>query len=141
MKAFRQAAILEIVDHEAIPSQEALRQRLLGRGIDVTQATLSRDLKELALVKRAADGAYQRPGVDRATQRAGSEAPLRRAVEDYLQKVDAVRELIVLRTGPGQAHALAVAFDRHPGDGVVGTIAGDDTILIIARMYAFADGT
>jgi transcriptional regulator of arginine metabolism len=140
MKAFRQAAILEIVDRDAVASQEALRKRLLARGIDVTQATLSRDLKELALVKRAADGAYQRPGVDRGAPKAGSEAPLRRAVEDYLQKVDAVRELIVLRTGPGQAHALAIAFDRHPTDGVVGTIAGDDTILVIARSPKHAAG-
>ena len=133
MKAYRQAAILEIVDRDAVHSQEALRQRLVGRGIDVTQATLSRDLKELALVKRASDGAYQRPGIDRSPQKAGSDAPLRRAIEDYLQRVDIVRELIVLRTGPGQAHALAIAFDRHPTDGVVGTIAGDDTILVIAR--------
>jgi transcriptional regulator of arginine metabolism len=132
MKAFRQAAILELVDREAVLSQEALRRKLRGRGIDATQATISRDLKELGLLKRAADGAYQRADRD-GPPAAGTEQALRRAVSEYLSRVSRVRELIVLRTGPGQAHALAVAIDRHPAESVVGTIAGDDTILVIAR--------
>ena len=132
MKAFRQAAILDVVDREAVISQEALRRKLRSRGIDATQATISRDLKELGLLKRAADGAYQR--ADRGAPPApGGEQALRRAVSEYLSRVSRVRELVVLRTGPGQAHALAAAIDRHPGDAVVGTIAGDDTILVIAR--------
>jgi transcriptional regulator of arginine metabolism len=132
MKAFRQAAILDVVDRDAIASQDELRRRLRARGIDATQATISRDLKELGLLKRTADGAYQR--ADRETPAApGSEPALRRAIAEYLNRVERVRELVVLRTGPGQAHALAVAIDRHPADAVVGTIAGDDTILVIAR--------
>src|SRR5687767_7123596 len=62
MKAQRQRAIVEVVEREAIWSQDLLGQRLRARGFDVTQATLSRDIKELGLVKRASDGAYQRPG-------------------------------------------------------------------------------
>ena len=61
------------------------------------------------------------------------EQALKRAVAEYLSRVACVRELVVLRTGPGQAHALAVAIDRLPPEAVVGTIAGDDTILVIAR--------
>ena len=64
MKSKRQAAILEIVDREAITSQEQLRDRLRERGIDATQATLSRDVRDLALIKRAADGAYRRAGAE-----------------------------------------------------------------------------
>jgi transcriptional regulator of arginine metabolism len=132
MKAFRQAAILDVVDREAVASQDVLRRRLRARGIDATQATISRDLKELGLLKRAADGAYQRAERD-APAAPGGEQALRRAVAEYLSRIDRVRELVVLRTGPGQAHALAVAIDRHPGEAVVGTIAGDDTILVITR--------
>ena len=64
MKARRQAVIVELVDREPLHSQEELRRRLHQRGFDATQATISRDIKELGLVKRAGDGAYQRPGVD-----------------------------------------------------------------------------
>ena len=69
MKSWRQAQILEVVDQEPVTSQESLRQRLLGRGIGSTQATISRDLKELGLVKRAGDGAYVRPGSSEPTGR------------------------------------------------------------------------
>ena len=66
MKSWRQSQILDVIDHDAVASQEELRQRLRSRGIDATQATISRDLKQLGLVKRAGDGAYVRPGAERA---------------------------------------------------------------------------
>jgi transcriptional regulator of arginine metabolism len=139
MKAFRQAAILEIVDREPLASQDALRQRLQGRGIHATQATISRDLKELGLVKRSADGAYQVPDRDAVlTHASNGDGALRRAVTEYLQRADAVAHIIVVRTGPGQAHALAIALDRHPLAGIVGTLAGDDTILVVARTPRIA---
>jgi transcriptional regulator of arginine metabolism len=133
MKAFRQAAILQVVDRHAVSSQEALRRRLRARGIDATQATISRDLKELGLVKRSADGAYQRPDRETPATGAASDAAIRRAAAEYLQRAEAVGHLIVVRTGPGQAHPLAIAIDRHPLAGIAGTIAGDDTILVVAR--------
>ena len=68
MKARRQSAILDVVEHEAVRSQEQLRQRLSSRGFDVTQATLSRDIKELGLLKRSSDGAYQPSGADSTSQ-------------------------------------------------------------------------
>lgn len=137
MKAYRQAAILALVEQEPLASQDALRQRLRARGIHATQATISRDLKELGLVKRSADGAYQ--VLEREPQApAGGDAALRRAVAEYLQRAEAVAHTVVVRTGPGQAHVLAVAIDRHPLPGLVGTIAGDDTILVIARNHRTA---
>jgi len=134
MKQFRQSAILEIIDREAIASQEVLRQRLEHRGIEATQATISRDLKQLGLVKRAADGAYQRPGftLPGATP-ARADGALRRAVGEFLRRARRVDQLVVLRTDPGQAQMLALAIDRADLPEVVGTIAGDDTILAIAQ--------
>jgi len=132
MKARRQALILEMIDREPLHSQELLVRRLQQRGFDVTQATISRDIKELGLVKRAGDGAYQR---------AGAEAPdpeialtsLERAAGEFLRQVDRVQQLVVIRTGRGQAQALAEALDRARLQEAVGTIAGDDTILVVAR--------
>ncbi len=138
MKAFRQAAILEIVEREPLASQDALRQRLRARGILATQATISRDLKELGLVKRSADGAYQRPDRDAPAPPAAGDAALRRAAVEYLQRAEAVAHTVVVRTGPGQAHPLAIALDRHQLPGVAGTIAGDDTILVVARSARVA---
>lgn len=135
MKPYRQAAILELVDREPVQSQEALRARLRARGIDVTQATLSRDIKELGLVKQAADGAYRRPGSATPVVGAGNEQVLRRAVAEYLRGVDRSQQLIVLRTDAGQAQPLAIALDRARVADIVGTIAGDDTILVVARDH------
>ncbi len=132
MKGRRQAALLELVDREALHSQEQLRRRLLQRGFEATQATISRDIKELGLVKRAGDGAYQRPGVE-APNPETALAALERATAEYLRRVDRVQQLVVIRTGVGQAQPLALALDRAQLPETVGTIAGDDTILVVAR--------
>ena len=132
MKARRQALILDIVDHEPLHSQEQLRRRLHHHGFDATQATISRDIKELGLVKRAGDGAYQRPGVD-TTNPATALAALERAAAEFLRRVERVQQLVVIRTGVGQAQPLAIAIDRAQLPEAVGTIGGDDTILVIAR--------
>jgi transcriptional regulator of arginine metabolism len=132
MKARRQAAILELVDREALHSQELLRRRLRQRGFEATQATISRDIKELALVKRAGDGAYQRAGVD-STSPETAMAALERAAEEFLRRVERVQQLVVIRTGAGQAQPLALALDRAQLPEAVGTIGGDDTILVVAR--------
>jgi len=130
MKAFRQSIVLDLVDREAISSQEQLRRRLHGRGVAVTQATLSRDIKELGLVKRAADGAYSRPGPGGGGARV-HDAQLKRTVVEYLRRVARVQQLLVLRTDPGQAQVLGIAIDRALVPEVVGTIAGDDTVLVV----------
>jgi transcriptional regulator of arginine metabolism len=135
MKAFRQGIVLELIDQEPVYSQEQLRERLRQRGIDVTQATLSRDIRDLGLVKAAADGAYKRPLVgDNAVPSASdAEAVLRRVVEGSLKRYDVVQQLVVLRTESAQAPPLAEAIDRARLPEVVGTIGGENTILVICR--------
>ena len=139
MKSYRQSAILEVVDAEAITSQEQLRERLRGRGIEATQATLSRDIRDLGLIKRAADGAYRRANADGRPQ-IDPEVECRTAVDDYLRRYDVVDQLVVLKTDTGQAQPLAVAIDRAALPEIVGTIAGDDTILVICRSAPDAAG-
>jgi transcriptional regulator of arginine metabolism len=138
MKASRQSAILEIVDTESVTSQEQLRERLRGRSIDATQATISRDIRDLGLVKRAADGAYRRPGAGVTEAGGGAEAALPPVVRDYLREREAVQQLLVLKTDVGDAQPLALAIDRARMKEIVGTIAGDDTILVICRTAAEA---
>jgi transcriptional regulator of arginine metabolism len=137
MKSHRQAAILEIIEREAIASQEQLRDRLRARGIEATQATISRDVRDLRLIKRPVDGAYRRGGTNAEAHRDPG-VRLRTAVDDYLRRHEVVEQLIVLRTDAGQAQPLAVAIDRAGVDEIVGTIAGDDTILVICRSAADA---
>ncbi len=132
MKLRRQAAILELVDRESIRSQHQLRRRLRAAGLGATQATLSRDIRDLGLVKRAADGAYQRPTGDTSNP-AAVISVFERAIAEFVVRVDQVQQLIVVRTGRGQAQSVGEAIDRADLAEVVGTLAGDDTILVIAR--------
>ena len=130
MKARRQSAIVDIVHRSPVRNQEQLRRSMRAAGFNVTQATLSRDIRDLGLVKGGADGAYQAPP-QRTPQ--NGQSLLHRAAADYLSRVDRVQQMVVLRTGPGQAQLLGVAIDSAQLPEVVGTIAGDDTILVIAR--------
>ncbi len=134
----RQARIVELVANMGIRSQTELAKLLAGEGIDVTQATLSRDLDELGAVKlRGVDGGaavYVIPedgspvrGVQGGTSR------LSRLLAELLISADFSANLTVLRTPPGAAQFLASAIDRAALHEVVGTIAGDDTVMVIAR--------
>src|SRR6476469_2495441 len=131
MKSWRQSQIMDVVDHGAIASQEELRQQLQARGIGATQATISRDLKELGLVKRAGDGAYTRPGSERVSPAVSEH--LRRAVASLVRGLERVDPLRGVRTDRGQAQGLAEWIDRAQLAEVAGTVAGDDTILLICR--------
>ena len=136
MKRYRQSAILDLVSEEDICSQEELGARLRALGFNATQATISRDIRDLELVKRASDGAYERPGAAGAREPSDIEPAdirLRRAIIEYLRRVDLVQQLLVLRTDPSQAQPLALAIDQAELPEVVGTVAGDDTILVITR--------
>ena len=133
MKAYRQSLVIELVDREAITSQEQLRERLQARGIEVTQATLSRDIRDLGLVKRTSDGAYRRSSPGESASAVDRGAGLRRAVATSLTRFDVVQQLVVLRTEPAQASPLAEAIDRAQLPEVVGTIGGENTILVICR--------
>ncbi len=132
MKTRRLSAIRQVVEQDSVHSQEELRQRLAKMGFDVTQATLSRDIKELGLVKRAADGAYQSQG-EHVSSSAAHAVALSRALGEFLLSVDSAQQLVVVKTGPGQAQLLGLAIDRARLADVVGTIAGDDTILVVCR--------
>jgi len=133
MKAYRQSLVLELVDREPITSQEQLRDKLVSRGIEVTQATLSRDIRDLGLVKRPSDGAYRRSAPGENTSAVDHTAALRRTVASSLKRFDVVQQLVVLRTEYAQAHPLAEAIDRAQLPDVVGTIGGENTILVICR--------
>lgn len=137
MKGQRQAAILDIVDNEAVTSQEQLRALLKARGFEATQATLSRDMRDLGLVKRTADGAYRRP--DAADEPADHVEDFETAVTDYLRRHDRVDQLVVLKTDAGYSQPLAEAIDRARLPQTVGTIAGENTILVICRSSAAAE--
>lgn len=137
-RAGRQARIVSLLSTHQVRSQPELASLLVAEGIDVTQATLSRDLDELGAVKlRAADGGagvYVVPedgspvrGVSGGTDR------LTRMLGELLVSTDWSGNQAVLRTPPGAAHYLASALDRASLREIVGTIAGDDTILVIAR--------
>jgi transcriptional regulator of arginine metabolism len=137
-RASRQARITELVSTMAVRSQTELAKLLVAEGIDVTQATLSRDLDELGAVKlRGVDSGapvYVIPedgspvrGVQGGTSR------LARLLAELMVSVDASGNLMVLRTPPGAAQFLASAIDRAALEEVVGSIAGDDTVAVIAR--------
>lgn len=134
MKAQRHAAILTLVHRHRIASQEHLRELLLQDGVAVTQATLSRDIRELGLVKVSdpAGGAHYAPPATGDVP----PPPLAPLVATLLLAADGVGPLLVVRTPAGSANALGSALDRHAWPEVVGTIAGDDTLLIITRSPA-----
>jgi transcriptional regulator of arginine metabolism len=134
MKAQRHAAILTLVKNHRIASQEQLRERLLAQGVEVTQATLSRDIRELGLAKIAdPEGGAHYAAPSAAETPPPSLGPL---VATLLLSTEGVGPLLVLRTPAGSANALGSALDRHGWPDVVGTVAGDDTILVIARSAA-----
>src|SRR5688500_10550511 len=132
MKARRQSVILDAITRAPVRNQEQLRRTMRAAGFDVTQATLSRDIRELGLVKGGADGAYLAPAQAQPAPNGHGATSLDRLVAAYLTRVDRVQQLVLLRTGPGQAQLLGVALDKARLPEVVGTIAGDDTILVIA---------
>jgi len=131
MKAWRQSQILDVIDRDPVSSQEDLRKKLSELGINATQATVSRDLKELGLVKRAGDGAYVRLGTERGS--AALDERVRRAVASLVRSIERVDPMVLVRTDRGQAQGLAEWIDRAHLTEVAGSLAGDDTILLVCR--------
>lgn len=131
MKARRQSQILDVIQREPVRSQEQLRRRMRAAGFDVTQATLSRDIRELGLVKGGVDGAYQPALAPAAHSTPGAQALLQRSLAAQLLRVDRVQQMVLLRTGLGHAGSLCALLDSARLPEVVGTLAGEDTILVI----------
>jgi len=129
-KRERHAQILDVLKEQRVTSQEALREMLLERGTEVTQATLSRDIRELRLVKiPAADGVgyYSLPDEWENTP------PLESLLPTLFHSVDGVDRMLVIHTMKGAAQTVAAAIDWEEWPELLGTLAGDDTILIILR--------
>jgi len=127
-KRYRQGQILKLLAGPPVASQDQLRRRLGHLGVRVTQATLSRDLRELKLVKTT-EG--YRPLSAGAAEETSPLPPLARALREFLLDLRPAQNLLVLKTPPGGAQPLAAAVDAEHWKEVAGTLAGDDTILII----------
>jgi len=126
----RHQKILELVRTRSISSQDQLREMLAREGVSVTQSTLSRDIKELELVKGRRG--YQLPEESASLDSGRRTRRLQAAVHQYLLSCTAASNLVVLRTPAGHAHPLALALDSGALSGVLGTVAGDDTVLLVA---------
>jgi transcriptional regulator of arginine metabolism len=125
-KLYRRAQILDLLRTEEVATQEDLRRKLARRRLHVTQATVSRDIEDLGLVKTRAG--YRLP--EAAEPVAPPQPTLPVVLKEFLTEARQAANLVVLKTRPGNAHSVAVALDAEPWAEVVGTIAGDDTILI-----------
>jgi transcriptional regulator of arginine metabolism len=131
MKQARQRAIRDLVDQRPIRTQQELAAALRERGFRTTQATISRDVAELGLIKRGREGiqAYALPPRLVEAETSGEDR-LRKLVSDLPVEVREAGLLVILRTLPGSAHAIAAALDRARWPEVAGSIAGDDTVFV-----------
>ncbi|MFN8036062.1 MAG: arginine repressor [Acidimicrobiia bacterium] len=136
-KPQRQHRIARMLEEQPVSSQAQLVELLAGDGVVATQATVSRDLEELGAVKVRIPGgtmAYAVP--EHAKERAAPEDHLRRVMGEFVVEVAYSGNLVVLRTPPGSAHVVASALDRSGFPDVLGTVAGDDTLLLVCAEHA-----
>ncbi|MBQ9719624.1 MAG: arginine repressor [Oscillospiraceae bacterium] len=133
MKNDRQEMILAIIAEEPIETQEQLIDRLKERGINSTQATISRDIKQLHLIKEPAGGGRYRYAVSAHKTRLNFADRLQTILRESILSVDYAQNLVVLKTMPGLAGAAGAAFDGMEIPQMVGSIAGDDTLMIVMR--------
>ena len=127
-KRFRQGQILKVLTGQPVASQDQLRRQLGHLGVRVTQATLSRDLRELRLVKTSAG---YRPLASATDNEASPLPTLARALKDFLLDLRPAQNMLILKTPPSGAQPLAAAVDAEHWKEVAGTLAGDDTVLVI----------
>ncbi|MDU4960432.1 MAG: arginine repressor [Sporomusaceae bacterium] len=133
MKLLRHGKVKEIVETSIVETQEDLAEALRRHGIDVTQATVSRDIKELMLIKvPVGDGRYRYAFPQEQTV-VISPARMERTFQDSVVGIDYSQNLIVLKTMPGTAQAVAFTIDYVKWPEIIGTVAGDDTILVVVK--------
>jgi len=138
MKRVRQAEILKLIQNSVVDTQEQILELLRAKGFRATQATISRDIKELRLVKELSPQGYRY--VSQARRGDGSIASrLRNIFKEGVLSVDVSQNIVVIRTMPGLASAACSALDSMEIDGIVGSLAGDDTGILIMRDAAFAE--
>src|SRR5574341_1249245 len=135
-KPIRHQQILEVVTRQPVLNQHTLRRQLAHRGLRVTQATLSRDLKELGLVKTPQG--YTVPSAVGAS--APHLPPLNHLLKEFVTEIREAQNLLVLKTNVGSAQPVALALDTSQWREIVGTVAGDDTILVISSSRKAAQG-
>lgn len=133
MKNNRQAMIVAIIKEKVIGTQEELGEVLKARGVLVTQATLSRDIKELGLIKIPTLEGYYRYSLPQDRTPGDLMRRAQRMLDDAVVSIDAAENLIVIKTMSGTAQGVAAAFDELEWPEVVGTVAGDNTILVVVR--------
>ena len=138
MKSVRQRAILDIIQSRDIDTQEQLLEELRARGFTTTQATISRDIKELRLVKELTGSGGYRYALSERKTASTSDTRLRNIFKEGVISVDVAQNIVVVRTMPGLASAACSALDNMEIEGVVGTLAGDDTGILIMRDNALA---
>lgn len=132
-KVQRQQAIARLIQQREVTNQPQLVELLAGEGIAATQATVSRDLEDLGAVKvRVPGGATVYAVPEFAPERVAPLDQLRRVMGEWVAEVTSSGNVVVLRTPPGCAHVVASALDRSGLDGLLGTVAGDDTMLCVA---------
>ena len=140
MKNDRQRRILEIVEHEPIDTQELLQQRLLEQGISCTQATISRDIKQLHLIKEPVGQGRYRYTVSSQRNRLNVADKLRNIFRESIVSIDYAQNIVVIKTMAGLANAAAAALDGMNVPYMVGTLAGDDTAFLVMRDTESARG-
>lgn len=133
MKAERHEKILEIINQQVIETQEELAECLKQQGFKITQATISRDIKELRLVKKATGDDRYRYAVQGDKYLAGGQTRTRRIIKDSVIGVDFSENLIVVKTTPGAAQAVALVIDNEGFGEIIGTVAGDDTVIAVVK--------
>lgn len=133
MKSTRQAMILELISQQDIETQNQMMEALMERGIKSTQATLSRDIKELRLVKELSPSGTYRYVVVNRDELSDFDIRLRKIFRECVLSYDYAQNLVILRTMPGLANAAASALDHMSVPDLVGTLAGDDTVFLAMR--------
>lgn len=133
MKARRQKKIVEIIRQRVIETQDELAAALREAGFAVTQATISRDIRELGLIKVPGEGNISRYATPGEKPPVWREERLKRLLSHSVQSIDHSENMVVLKTLPGEAQGVASALDQSGWSEVIGTVAGDDTILIIIK--------
>lgn len=131
MKRQRQEAILKMVRGGAVGSQRELMELLAARGFEASQTTVSRDLKEMGLSRSRDSSGTPRYGPGAGEPRAEADGALRRSAPASMLSAEATGNMVVIKTTPGGAQSLAWAIDAASIKGIVGTVAGDDTILVV----------
>ena len=131
MKNRRQRRILEIVSNETIGTQKELAERLQQEGFETTQATISRDIKELLLVKVNIGGDRYKYVIAQETP--VTDAKLRMVLREFILSYDYSENLLILNTAPGNGNTVASAIDRARWPQVIGTLAGDDTVMLVIK--------